>query len=199
MAVDKNQKGFKETWRKFIVSLKKRPHNIPLCMMAIAFVVYSFNLTKISNTTAVINKPMMGLCEFVIMLLSILGFVTFLNAYPKRKKPILPMVILLYVIEVIVLGADFLYLQRIREGLQTIQINASRMFIPKAQSMLTVHMVLVVISIILIALIPVLGRILGRIDTSVKLADNEDVVIELTDDDDAEAARSGGVRQTKDQ
>ena len=53
--------------------------------------------------------------------------------------------------------------------------------------------------IILIALIPVLGRILGRIDTSVKLADNEDVVIELTDDDDAEAARSGGVRQTKDQ
>ncbi len=73
------------------------------------------------------------------------------------------------------------------------------MFIPKAQSMLTVHMVLVVISIILIALIPVLGRMLGRIDTSVKLADNEDVVIELTDDDDAEATRSGGTRQTKDQ
>ncbi len=191
---EKNQKGFKETRRKFIVSLKKRPHNIPLCMMAIAFVVYSFNLTKVSNTTAVINKSLMGLCEFVIMLLSILGFVTFLNAYPKRKKPIMPMVILLYVIEVIVLGADFLYLQRIQEGLQTIQINASRMFIPQCQSMLTVHMVLVIISIVLIALIPVIGKALNKIDTSVALADNDDVDIELTDENDAESARSGGKR-----
>ena len=194
---EKNQKGFKETRRKFIVSLKKRPHNIPLCMMAIAFIVYSFNLTKVSNTTAVINKPLMGLCEFVIMLLSILGFVTFLNAYPKRKKPITPMVILLYVIEVIVLGADFLYLQRIQEGLQTIQINASRMFIPQCQSMLTVHMVMVVISIVLIALIPVIGKALNKIDTSVALADNDDVDIELTDDNDAESARAGGKRNEK--
>ena len=48
MAEEKRKKGFAESKRKFIVSLKKRPHNIPLCMMAIAFIVYSFNLTKIS-------------------------------------------------------------------------------------------------------------------------------------------------------
>ncbi|MBR2545672.1 MAG: hypothetical protein IKE93_05840 [Erysipelotrichaceae bacterium] len=179
---EKRNKGFKESWRKFIVSLKKRPHNIPLCMMAIAFVVYSFNLTKISNTTAVINRPMMGLCEFVIMLFSILAFVVFLNAYPKRQKPILPMVILLYLLQAIIIGADFMYLQRIREGLKSIEITAARMFIPKAQSMLTVHIVLVIITVILIALIPVLGKLLGKIDTSVVLAENKDVNIELTDD-----------------
>ena len=62
--------------------------------------------------------------------------------------------------------------------------------------MLTVHIVLVVLTIVLIALIPVLGRALNKIDTSVKLAENEDVVIELADEDDnAEAARSGGMRQ----
>ncbi len=179
---EKRNKGFKESWRKFIVSLKKRPHNIPLCMMAIAFVVYSFNLTKISNTTAVINRPMMGLCEFVIMLFSILAFVCFLNAFPKRQKPILPMVILLYVLQAIIIAADFMYLKRIQEGLKSIEITAARMFIPQAQSMLTVHIVLVIITVILIALIPVLGKLLNKIDTSVVLAENKDVNIELTDD-----------------
>ena len=192
---EKKNKGFKESWRKFIVSLKKRPHNIPLCMMVIAFIVYSFNLTKISNTTAVVNQTYMGLCEFVIMLFSVLAFVCFLNAYPKRQKPIVPMVILLYVLEIIILIADVVYISKINAGLQTIQINASRQFIPQAKSMLTVHIVLVVISIILITLIPVIGKALNKIDTSVALAGNDDVAIELTDDDEAEAARSGGARQ----
>ncbi|MBQ1322580.1 MAG: hypothetical protein IIY30_02205 [Erysipelotrichaceae bacterium] len=192
---EKKNKGFKESWRKFIVSLKKRPHNIPLCMMVIAFIVYSFNLTKISNTTAVVNQTYMGLCEFVIMLFSVLAFVCFLNAYPKRQKPIVPMVILLYVLEIIILIADIVYISKINAGLQTIQINASRQFIPQAKSMLTVHIVLVVISIVLITLIPVIGKALNKIDTSVTLAGNDDVAIELTDDDEAEAARSGGARQ----
>ena len=192
---EKKNKGFKESWRKFIVSLKKRPHNIPLCMMVIAFIVYSFNLTKISNTTAVVNQTYMGLCEFVIMLFSVLAFVCFLNAYPKRQKPIVPMVILLYVLEIIILIADVVYISKINAGLQTIQINASRQFIPQAKSMLKVHIVLVVISIIMITLIPVIGKALNKIDTSVTLAGNDDVAIELTDDDEAEAARSGGARQ----
>ena len=191
---EKRNRGFKESWRKFIVSLKKRPHNIPLCMMAIAFVDYSFNLTKISNTTAVINKPFMGLCEFMIMLFSILAFVVFLNAYPKRQKPILPMVILLYALQLIVAASDVVYLGKISEGLQTIQVNASRQFIPQAQSMLTVHIVLVALTIVLIALIPVLGKMLNKIDTSVKLAENEDVEIELVDTDEGETARSSGKR-----
>ncbi|MBQ2505416.1 MAG: hypothetical protein II526_03520, partial [Erysipelotrichaceae bacterium] len=169
--------------------------NIPLCMMVIAFIVYSFNLTKISNTTAVVNQTYMGLCEFVIMLFSVLAFVCFLNAYPKRQKPIVPMVILLYVLEIIILIADVVYISKINAGLQTIQINASRQFIPQAKSMLTVHIVLVVISIVLITLIPVIGKALNKIDTSVTLTGNDDVAIELTDDDEAEAARSGGARQ----
>lgn len=195
MADEKRNKGFKESWRKFIVSLKKRPHNIPLVMMAIAFVEYSFNLTKISNTTAVVNQPLMGLCEFLIMLLSILAFVAFLNAYPKRQKPIVPMVILLYVLLAIVVWADLTYLNRITEGLKTIQITAARAFIPQAQSVLNVHIVMVVITIVLIALIPVLGKLLNKIDTSVALADNDDVEIELVgEEDSAEKARSGGKR-----
>ena len=156
--------------------------SIPLFFMAIAFVVYSFNLTKISNTTAVINRPLMGLCEFVIMLFSILAFICFLNAYPKRQKPILPMVILLYILQGTVVGADVMYLARIAEGLKTIEITSARAFIPKARVTLIIHIVLVAITIVLIALIPVIGKMLSKIDTSVKLAENEDVKIELADE-----------------
>ena len=164
-------------------------------MMVIAFIVYSFNLTKISNTTAVVNKPLMGLCEFIIMLFSILAFVCFLNAYPKRQKPILPMVILLYALQLIIVGADVIYLGRINEGLQSIQITDARAFIPQAKAVLTVHIIMVIITVVLIALIPVLGKMLSKIDTSVKLSDNDDVEIELTDEDDSgEAVRSGGKR-----
>ncbi len=196
----KRNKGFKESWRKFIVSLKKRPHNIPMCMMIIAFVVYSFNLTKVSNTTAVVNKPMMGLSEFIIMLFSILAFVAFLNAFPKRKKPILPMVILLYVMQIAIAGCDLVYIGKINEGLASIQINKDRMFIPQARSMLMIHIVLVVLTIVLIALIPVLSKLLNKIDTSVDLGENEDVNIELVDEEDtAEAVRSGGKRYENEQ
>lgn len=192
---EKRNKGLKESWRKFIVSLKKRPHNIPMAMMLVAFIVYSFNLTKVSNTTAVVNRPLMGLCEFVIMLFSLLAYVAFLNAYPKRQKPVVPMVVLLYLLEGLIVVADYVYLSRIEEGLQSIQVTAARQFIPEAQSMLRIHIVLVILTIVLIALIPVLGKMLSKIDTSIAIADNEDVDIELVNDDDnAETARSGGKR-----
>lgn len=92
------------------------------------------------------------------------------------------MVILLYLLEGCIIGADLMYLTRIAEGLKTIEVTAARMFIPQAQSMLTVHIVLVIISVVLIALIPVIGKMLNKIDTSVKLSENKDVKIELTDE-----------------
>ena len=51
----KQPAGFKEFIRKRIVSLKRKPQMIALFVFAIAFVYYSLNLTKISNTTAKIQ------------------------------------------------------------------------------------------------------------------------------------------------
>ena len=53
--------NIKESARKFMVTLKRNPQFIPLAMLLISFVVLSFNLTKISNTTATMNKLGMGL------------------------------------------------------------------------------------------------------------------------------------------
>ena len=50
-----------EFLRKKLVSLKRKPQVIALAVLAVAFVYYSLNLTKISNTTAKIQGPGMGL------------------------------------------------------------------------------------------------------------------------------------------
>ena len=52
----------KEKIRKFLVALKRKPHMIPLVVLGVAFLVYSMRLTLISNTTAKIQGPGMGLC-----------------------------------------------------------------------------------------------------------------------------------------
>ena len=91
-----SSKGFKEFVRKRIVALKRKPQTISLVVLALAFLYYSLNLTKISNTTAKIQSPGMGLCGFVTMLFSILCMVCFLNAFPHRKKVNVPMLILMF-------------------------------------------------------------------------------------------------------
>ncbi|MBR6687561.1 MAG: hypothetical protein IKL77_02270, partial [Clostridia bacterium] len=55
----------KESGRKFLVSLKRNPHIIPLLIFFVAYVLYTFKLTHISKTTAAINVANMGMFEFV--------------------------------------------------------------------------------------------------------------------------------------
>ena len=89
----------KEIIRKFLVSLKKNPQVIPLLAHTVAFGIFSLNLTAISNTTAKIYGPNMGLCSFVTMLLSILVYVCLFSAYPKRQKPnwiMIAMILVMY-------------------------------------------------------------------------------------------------------
>ena len=58
----------KESCRKTIVSLKRKPQMIPMLVLAVAFLYYSLNLTNISNTTAKIQLSGMGLSGFCTML-----------------------------------------------------------------------------------------------------------------------------------
>ena len=86
----------KEFFRKQIVNLKRSPQNIPLVVLVVAFLVYSLNLTYISHTTSRIQGSGMGLYGFITMLLSMLSFVCFFNSFPRRKKPNMPMLILMF-------------------------------------------------------------------------------------------------------
>lgn len=180
----KQKKGFKEFCRKFVVSLKKRTYRIPQFMMVIAFIFYSVCLSQISNATAYVNKTPMGLCSFVTMLLSVLAFVCSLNAFPARGKPKIFMVILMYLMEVIVIGADVWYAIKINEGLSTTEYQAKALAtIYNAQTVITIHYILVTVTIVLFLLVPLMRKALYKINTSVELNDNKDMKkIELEDE-----------------
>jgi hypothetical protein len=169
----------KERVRKFLVVLKRNPHFIPLTMLFIAFAVLSFNLTKISNTTATMNKSGMGLCAFISMLLSILSMVCMLNAFPKRKKPNVAMIIIMMVFFLVMIGADIYYLIRLVRGVTTdpdaITVTMKNYFIIEAQGALIAHIVTIALTAVFVALEPLMAKLLKMINTSIEVESNGEI------------------------
>ena len=169
-------KGLKESFRKLLVSLKRRPHMIPLLVFALAFLVYSLNLMNISDTTAKIQGKGMGLCGFATMLFSLLSLLCFLNAFPHRKKVNVPMLVLAFVMVGVILFADTYYLNAIGNALtraeNPIQIGKTTLYIAKANNMLVNHRIILIAGVVLTALLPVYSKLLRKINTSVSVEDN---------------------------
>ena len=167
--------GFKEFIRKRIVSLKRRPQTIALVVLVLAFLYYSLNLTNISNTTAKIQGPGMGLCGFVTMLFSILSMVSFLNAFPHRKKVNVPMLVVMFAMLAAIIYCDIYYggciTNAITRANNPIDTVASP-YILVARSVLRVHIVILCIAVGLVALLPVYSKLLRKINTSVEVEGN---------------------------
>lgn len=169
----------KEAMRKFIVSLKRNPSAIPLVMLLIAFLVYSFNLTSMSDSTAKIQGTGMGLAQFCIMLFSLLSIVCMLNAFPQRKKPVIPMVILMFVMFGIIIFADIHYCNAIMAALNRaespIKLDVNTVYIANAYNMLQTFIVLVGITAGLVVTLPLYSKWIRKIKTSVEVEDNGDM------------------------
>ena len=169
-------KGFSEFIRKRIVALKRKPQTIALIAFALAFVYYSLNLTKISDTTAYINLPGMGLAGFATMLFSILLMVCFMNAFPHRKKVNIPMLALMFVLVGIIIYAGIFYQGRITEALtrevNPITVGSDKTYITAAMKMLNVHRIMLIVGVALVALLPVYSKLLKKINTNVDVEDN---------------------------
>ena len=175
----KKPSAVKEFFRKQIVTLKRNPQNIPMGMLLISFVYYSLNLTNMSNTTAKIQGPGMGLSQFAIMLFSLLSMVCMLNAFPRRKKTNIPMVVLMFVMFAVIIFCDFHYQNLIFAAVgraeNPIKITADTMYIQEAYDMLGLHMVLVIVTAVLVLLLPVYKKLLRKINTSVAVEYSEDM------------------------
>lgn len=184
----KQQKGPREFFRKLVVSLKRSPQNIAMVVLAVAFLVYSLNLTSIANTTARINLPNMGQCEFAAMLFSILAFVVFLRAFPKRQKPSKIMLGLLFLMFALLVFVDLIYLQRIQDAIldpvNPLVINVSTAYIAKANNAVVGHIICIGITVILVAALPLYGKALRAINTSIDVEGNGDLeVIDISGED----------------
>ena len=178
----------KEAARKFMVTLKRNPQFIPLTMLLVSFAILSFNLTKISNTTATMNKLGMGLCAFISMLLSILSMVCMLNAFPKRQKPKTAVVVLMLIIFAIIIAADVYYCITVIKGVTTdadaIKITAKNYFIVEAQNAVIIHIVMMFLTAISVLLEPVFAKLLKRVNTSINVEDNGEIAtIDISEED----------------
>lgn len=179
---------FKEMVRKFIVSLKRRPQMIPLAVFVIAFLVYTLNLSHVSDTTAKLQSTGMGLAGFAVMLFSMLSMVSFMNAFPYRKPVNKPMLILMFLMNAIIIVADVFYLNAVA-GVQgnpdtAVKITLDTAYIVYAQYYLQMHIVILAIAIVLTALLPVYSKLLRKINTNIEVEGNADMgTIDLTGDD----------------
>ena len=166
----------KEMIRKFLVNLKRNPQFIPLGMALVAFIYFSFNLTVVSDTTAKIQGNGMGLSQFCIMLFSLLSLVCMLKAFPRRKSANIPMVVLMYVMFGIIAFCDVHYTNMILNALyrpeSPIVLNESTAYIASAYNMLNTHIILIGVSAVLVALLPIYSKLLRKINTSVQVEDN---------------------------
>lgn len=165
--------GFSEFIRKSIVSLKRKPENIAMVVLVIAFLVYSLNLTYISHTTARIQGPGMGLYGFITMLLSMLSFVCFTSAYPRRKKPNYLMIGLMFVMFVIIIFCDIKYKGLITNALTRAENPIKEEdYITKASKALNAHIIILIIGAVLVALRPVYAKMIRSIKTSIEVEDS---------------------------
>ncbi len=187
-AKEKRSSGMPEFLRRFFVVLKRQPSLIALAVLCVAFFQYSLNLTHISDTTAKIQGSGMGLCGFATMLFSMLSLVCFLNAFPKRKKPVIPMLVLMFVMFAVIIFCDVHYSGLIMTALtraeNPIKLDATTAYIAQAYNVLQTHMILEGAGVALILLMPLYTKLLRRINTSITVEDNGKLdVIDISGED----------------
>ena len=185
---NKQGRGIKEFFRKRLVALKRSPQSIPLVTLVVAFLIYSLNLSAIANTTARINGANMGQCEFAAMLFSILAFVVFLRAFPKRKGANKILLGLLFGMLAFLVFVDVVYITRVitattREE-NRIVVDATTSYITTAQGIVTLHVVFVIITAVLLALLPLYAKAIRMINTSIEVEGNENMAaIDISGED----------------
>ena len=159
----------KEFARKTLVKIKCQPSIIPLVMLVVCACVYLFNLRYISNSNKMNH---MGLLGFISTLLSILVLVPMLNAYPRRAKPNVFMIVLTFIMIAGIITSDLIYRQKLINALiidPSYLQGASGPSMLKAKDMLLTHVILLSITAVLLATIPVYGKLLKKINTSIEL------------------------------
>ena len=149
----------KEWFRKFVVKLKRQTHMIPLVVLLISTVVELCTLNLLSDVVSSLRAEVdwIGLLVFISTLVSILVLVTYLNAFPKRKKPNIVFLVMTFVEMAIIIVMDILYY---------IKIDPKNIAgVPPAQGAALAHVILVGISAVLLATLPLYKKLLMKINT----------------------------------
>lgn len=169
--------GLKEWCRKQIVNLKRRPSNIALLILLITSLVFLIGYSSVARylmdertNSGVVQWS--GLCSFVTFLFSILVFLLFMNAFPKRKKVNIVMLVLTYLFLAVMIFTNVVCYVEMNNV-----ISASTATYPtyyySAQRLFVAHIVLLAITIVFISITPLLKMGLMKINTRKDLGSSE--------------------------
>ena len=166
----------KEWFRKKTVALKRKPQTIALVVLAITTIFFMLSLFKLSNSIYKVNtedpNTTIGLCIFVTTLLSLLVLVSFLNSFPKRKKPNIFFIVLVFLMIGAMLACDIVYYLQM-QGLNQRLLDKSAFDMAAAtqvgQPYILAHIVLLGVSAIVFALLPAYKILINKINTKVEL------------------------------
>ena len=161
--------------RRTLITLKYRPSVIALVVFLAAFVVYSFNYFSVSTAINTYHGKHMGLCSFIVFLGSLLGMLTLINAFPKRKRANVPMLVIACVLIAAVIAADIGYIVSVMKVIKDengIWHGEVGDIAKKAISIMTSDIVMMGVVAILLAFMPLYGKLLKKIKTNVEIDDN---------------------------
>ncbi|MBD5585595.1 MAG: hypothetical protein HDQ88_10970 [Clostridia bacterium] len=165
--------GVKEWLRKKTVALKRKPQNIALFVLFITTIYFMLILNTISiaiypNKSELDYIPSAGICLFVITLLSLLVLVSFLNAFPKRKKPNIFFIVLVFLMIGAIVACDIVYFVQMGNLIARPDTNVTKEM-SQGQTLIIVHIVLLGLSALVFALLPVYSKLINKINTKVEL------------------------------
>ena len=168
----------KEFWKKQIVSLKRRPQTIPLVLLVLSCMIYTFHLTEHSNASMYVSSRIVALYVFIITLSSILVIFSFLNAYPKGRRK-LSMLLIVFLLIAVQLVLDGLYLN-IMFSETMVRDNPVPITQDIADSMnwTMVHLGALAVTTLAILFQPLYHKLLLRIDTT---PETEEAFLEIDD------------------
>lgn len=177
---EKFKAGVKERFRKFIVKLKHKPHIIPLVILLITSIVYLCILNSLSYLVSKISGvDSAGICIFVNTLASILVLLVFLNAFPKRKKPNIIMIVITFVVMALIFALDLVFYFKVTDycvkaygGMTVDFLDDAYPVVYAALNNTIAHAVLIGISILTLAFLPLYKMGIKKINTKKVIAEN---------------------------
>lgn len=168
--------GIKEWFRKRIVGLKRSPQSIVLFALFVTTALWLIWLFTFSRNIYKNNAvDWCGLVVFVNTLISVLIIALFGSAFPKRKKPNIVFIVLLFVFMAALIACDVLYYVEMDKYLHTTQAQggagygpsdfARYPFMEQSLTLAIAHIVLVGIDAILLATLPLYKKLINKINT----------------------------------
>ncbi len=159
----------KEWFRKKVVALKVKPQIIPLIVLALTTVCFMLFLYKFSGSIAAsfndARTKATGICIFISTLLSLLVLVSFLNAFPN-----IFFIVLVFAMLAGILACDIVYYVQMENCIEFNGVGSSlSLKVEPGQPYMIAHIVLLCVSAVVFALLPVYGRLIKKINTSKKL------------------------------